>query len=584
MKILKHSLLTSMLLMLFACTGEDKLEAPKVTAPANTPESANLVVKNARIYTMDPARPWAEAMAIKAGRLLYLGDMKGSEAYIGAATEVFDLEGLMVMPGIVEAHSHPAWGGLKAIYQCNFPFTATPDEIATAISGCIEAQPEAEWIRGGQWTSDFFLNHDIASPRLWLDKLSGDKAVLLIDDSGHNFWVNSKALELTGINSESEDPPGGKYEREEGSRQPNGLLVEAFTSMNKAMPDWSEDNYYAGAKYAVEKANSYGITGFKDASASQPEVAGYFRLEQENKLSIHVATCLYEAIDDNKNVLNLAYFEDLREKYKSEHILTDFVKIFLDGVPTASRTAAMLAPYVAEHEDAADNYGELHLTTEELNRAMIELDAAGFTVKIHAAGDRSIRVSLDAIEQARTMNGRSGLQHELAHAEFIDPEDIPRFAKLNVAADFSPYIWFRSPIVDSVIGAVGERGKRSFPARDLLNSGAQIVAGSDWPSAVPDINPWTGIEALITRADPLHRYEGQLWPEQALNLEEALQIFTVAGARALKIDEKTGSLEVGKLADFIVLNHNLFEIDAGQISDTEVEMTWFEGQLVYRKQ
>ena len=311
-------------------------------------------------------------------------------------------------------------------------------------------------------------------------------------------------------------------------------------------------------------------------------MAGYHRLEQENALSMHVATCLYQAKDDNKNVLSIEHFNSLRERYSSEHVLTDFAKIFLDGVPTASRTAAMLAPYVPEHEGDEDNYGELHLNEEDLKRVVTELDAAGYTIKIHAAGDRSIRVSLDAIEQARNKNGRSGLQHELAHAEFIDPEDIPRFASLNVAADFSPYIWFRSPIVDSVINAVGERGTRSFPARDLLNTRAQIVAGSDWPSAVPDINPWTGIEAMLTRADPFHRFDGVLWPEQSLKLEEALKIFTIGGARALKIDAKTGSLEAGKLADFIVLNHNLFDIEPGSISDTKVQMTFFEGQLVYK--
>ena len=577
----KSHILICLLLLITACSNEDspdKVAGSKV----DVRQAASLVVTNAKIYTMNESHPWAEAMAVDGERIVYVGDAETVGSFVSATTEVLDLGGKMIMPGIIDAHSHPAWGGVKAIFQCNFSFTSTPDEIASTITSCVENQPDAEWIRGGQWTSDFFKNNDIGSPRLWLDKVSGDKAVLLIDDSGHNFWVNSKALELAGITSDSEDPPGGKFEREPGSRQPNGLLVEAFTTMNKAMPEWGEESYYAGAKHAVQSGNAFGLTGFKDASASEPEVAGYFRLDSENRLSMHVATCLYQAKDDNKNVLDLDHFNSLRERYSSKHVLTDFAKIFLDGVPTASRTAAMLAPYVPEHEGDNDNYGALHLEQEQLNQAVTKLDAAGFTVKIHTAGDRAIRTALNAIEAARKENGRSGLQHELAHAEFIDPEDIPRFAELNVAADFSPYIWFRSPIVDSVINAVGERATRSFPARDLLKANAQIIAGSDWPSAVPDINPWTGIEALLTRSDPLHRFDGVLWPEQALKLDEALRIFTIGGARAFRIEDKTGSLEAGKLADFIVLNHNLFEIEASSISDTKVLMTWFEGKLVHK--
>jgi predicted amidohydrolase YtcJ len=544
---------------------------------------ADTVLTNGRIYTGNPEQAWAETLAIKDGQIIYVGDAKEAQGFIGDNTEQRDLSGRFVMPGVIDAHVHPAWGGIKALYQCNFPFTATPDEIAATISKCVEEQPEAEWIRGGQWTSDFFVNNDFDSPRLWLDKVSGDKAVLLRDDSGHNMWVNSKALELAGINSDSEDPAGGSYEREADSRQPNGLLIEAFTAMNKIVPEWDDASYQAGAQYAVDHANELGITGFKDASASEPEVAGFYRLDEKGVLTAHVASCLYEAVGDNKNALNIEKFISLRERYKSKHVLTNFVKIFLDGVPTASRTAAMLAPYLPEHEGAEDNYGSLHLSPEELTKAVTELDKAGFTVKIHAAGDRAIRVSLDAIEAARKTNGKSGLRHELAHAELIDPADIPRFAELNVVADFSPYIWFPSPIVDSLIGAIGDRIQQAWPARALLDNKAPMLTGSDWPSAVPDMNPWTGMEALITRADPLHRYPGTIGSEHALTLEEAVSIYTLSGARALKIAEKTGTLEVGKLADLIVLNHNLFEIPAEQISDTSVDMTFFEGNLIYQK-
>lgn len=192
-----------------------------------------------------------------------------------------------------------------------------------------------------------------------------------------------------------------------------------------------------------------------------------------------------------------------------------------------------------------------------------------------------MRLALDAIKQTRKANGESGLQHELAHAGYIAPEDIPRFSALNAVADFSPYLWHPSPIIDSIIGAVGPRALEYWPTQDLLNSGAAILAGSDWPAAVASMNPWYGIEALVTRSDPAGQHQGQLWGKQGVSLEQALRIYTLNGAKALRIDQQSGSIEVGKLADFIVLQNNLFEQDPSAIGDTAVINTVFGGKVVF---
>ena len=272
-----------------------------------------------------------------------------------------------------------------------------------------------------------------------------------------------------------------------------------------------------------------------------------------------------------------------REQYQSPHLHTDFIKMFLDGVPTASRTALMLQDYIVDEEHPQQTRGTLLIAPETLTRDLIALDKLGFTVKIHAAGDGSVRVALDAIQAVREANGKSGLRHQLAHAGFIDPQDLSRFAELDVTVDLSPYIWYPSPIIDSIVGAVGERGLDYFPVRGLLDSGANVLMGSDWPSAARNLSPWHAIEALVTRRNPFKDTEDTLWAEQAISLEEALQIATMGGATAMRLEQITGSIEVGKSADFIVLDRNLFEVPVTAISDTQVEQTWFEGRVVYTK-
>jgi predicted amidohydrolase YtcJ len=243
----------------------------------------------------------------------------------------------------------------------------------------------------------------------------------------------------------------------------------------------------------------------------------------------------------------------------------------------------MLTPYLP-HENFPDDFtGLLHVDEETLTQDLSELEKRGFTVKLHTAGDRAVHVSLNAIEKAHVVSGRADLRHELSHAGFVTPSDIPRFHQLNAVADLSPYVWFPSPIIQSVLDAVGERGKWYWPNRDLLEASAPMLAGSDWPAAVPSLDPWIGIESMITRHDPRDETPGALWSEQALSLEQTLQIFTIEGAKALCLEAETGSLKVGKSADMIVLEQNLFSIALDTIADTKVDMTLFAGNIVHQK-
>ena len=549
-------------------------------------EPAEMVVTDAAIYTMESDQPWASALAVHGARIVFVGAEADAAGYVGPNTRVVDLDGAMVMPGLIDAHVHPVRGAEKELYDCNFPFTATPADVQSAVRACVEVAGSRDWIVGGQWDSGFFDRYELESPRRWLDAVSDDKAVVLKDDSLHNVWVNTKALELAGMLDDFPDPDGGRLVRDEQG-VPTGILLEtAAKHLNGFVPERTLQERIAAVAAWSRIANGFGITAAKAASTYDRESEALKAADHQGLLTVHMAVSLRMPDGVRHEPLNYADVEARRDRYASTRVDTRFVKFFLDGVPTPARTAAMLAPYVHDDDYPPEfSGGELLIPIHPLADDLTELDRRGFTVKMHAAGDRSVRIALDAVAAARATNGESGLIHEIAHAGYVDPDDVPRFSTLGVAPDLSPVLWHPSPIIDAVIAAVGEdRGRRYWPVRDFLDSEAMVVAGSDWPAGVPSANPWVGIEAMVTRRDPSGRNAGALWPEQAVSLEEALLIYTVNGARAVRQRENLGSLSPGKLANFIVLDRNLFQVPIESVGETQVRQTYFEGRLVHDAQ
>jgi predicted amidohydrolase YtcJ len=554
-------------------------------AAAGAPSTADQVFVDGAVYTQDAVQPWAEGFAIRDGRYIAVGNTAAMRALVGPTTRVVDLRGRMVMSGLVDDHVHAVDGAMDELYSCLFPSTAPPSRIRKILTECVKNTPQGAWISGGYWASDFFKRHAIASPRKWLDDIGGERPIILRDDTGHNVWVNSAALRLAGVTSESGDPTGGRFEREGKTNGPSGIALEAAAEkIQAAVPDRTARQYLQSALHAQNTAHRFGIIGLKEADASTPAIAAYRDADQQGRLALYVATCIstlaMQVTPDT--VLNVDNIDRVRAAYHSNLVATDFVKIYLDGVPTAARTAAMLEPYLPS-ADGTRVSGDLHVNPDVLTRDVVELDRRGYTIKMHAAGDRAIREGLDAIAAARRANPEGRLRHELAHAGYIAPEDIGRFAELNAVAEFSPVIWYPSPIIDAVIEVVGERAKHYFPIRTLVASGAPLAAGSDWPSVVPSMDPWGGIQAMVTRSDPYHASTRTLWPEEAIGLADALRIYTLGGAAALRREAETGSIVVGKSADFIVLDGNLFKMPPSRISAARVQMTFFEGRMVYRR-
>lgn len=556
-----------------ACT-EPQVQ-PEPTAP-------DTIYFNAVIHTQNPDAPQATAIAVAGERIFAVGDDADLAALADENTRREDLGGAFVMPGIIDGHAHPAWGGLMAVYHCVFPATAFPAEVRDTLSNCVKDAPAEEvWVQGGTWGADFFTQYRIDNPRLWLDEISADKAVALKDDSGHNYWLNSKALELLDIDENTPVPAGAIFQKD-AAGQLNGVMIEAFGMLAKRLPAWTAEQYKAGIKYAQNNAHQYGITGWKDASSTEEEAVAYHALDMADELRVNVATCLYR-LSEQIGGVDVVGYRRMRDSYDSDQVHTRCVKIFLDGIPTTSRTAAMMQDYTTNDGDDVAHNGTLHMPPEDLAKNVTLLDALGFTVKIHTAGDRSVHEGLNAIAAARKTNGMGGGRHELAHAGFVQEKDIPRFAALNVVADLSPHLWFPSPITQSVVDAVGPRGKNYFPTRAMLDADAPLLMGSDWPSVAPDMNPWIGLEALITRADPVGGYPGPGWVEQAITLEEGLSIMTLAGARAMGMEDHIGSLQPGKSADFVVLSANPFEVEVTDLSELRAVRTFFQGEEVFSR-
>ncbi|HUG21067.1 amidohydrolase [Piscinibacter sp.] len=539
------------------------------------------LLRNAVIHTMDPQRPRADALAVRGGRIVAIGRENEVAATAPGLPRV-DARGCMVMPGLIDVHNHFVWAGRAELYEVNFPPILTLAQVLAAVRAAAAKKVPGEWIVGGIFGSGL-LAELTSDARRALDEAGGGRPVMLRDDSHHNRWVSSAALALAGIDAKTADPVNGEIVRDPATGEATGLLKEAASALAEAAvaqslaADPTLD--VEAAAHAVRRLNAYGITGMQEALTTRAVLSAIRALEEQGRLSAWVVGSL--PVTEAPLAPGEAGEELLamRDAFRSRHFRPDAGKIFLDGVPT-SRTAAMLEPYLADAAHGCCWRGGVTLSVPQLARVLADCEKRGMPVKIHCAGDAAVRTALDAIDVLRSFNG-PGLMHQIAHASFIDPAEVPRFAALNVLADLSPIIWFPCVIVEAIRTTVPDaRVDRFWPNRDLLEAGALIAGGSDWP-VVPDPDPWLGLQGLVTRRDPTGRFPGALWPEQALPLEAALAAYTINPARALRIEHETGSLEVGKSADFIVLDRHLFDVPVDTLAQTKVIATCFEGRVVH---
>ena len=540
---------------------------------------ADLVLLHGKIHTQDASRSVVEALAVRGNRIIAVGPDQDVGILIGPKTRTVDLGGRVVLPGIIDAHIHPA-DGARDLDSCNLGDTPiSPTELRARVAVCLKENPGdlKRWFR--------VIRLDpvgLSLTRGDLDSILSDRPMAIFASGGHTVWVNSAALRAAHISDSTKDPAGGHIERDARGNPTGTLQDTAFDIVEKAMPKPDLDLEAAQLKRAFDAMHARGITSVQDAAVDEHLMQMYKRLYDTHRLNMRVRASytLANLHTPAKRLIARAVAFRTKWTIDTDFLRADAVKIFADGVieyPT--QTAALLEPYLDETGRATQNRGPSYFTQLNLDRIVAAADAAGFTVHIHAIGDRAVRSALDAFAYSRKVNGPSDNRDQIAHLELVEPADFPRFKALGVIANFQ-LDWAERDdfVVKGTLPYIGtERAHYLYPARSLRDAGALIAGGSDWGDS---FDAFEAMEHAVTRSRGNH--EEPLLPEQSIGLQDMLDAYTINAAFALRQEATTGSLEPGKRGDFIVLGRDIFALDPFDIHNAKVLATYLDGREVYK--
>ena len=541
---------------------------------------ADVVLRHGKIYTADPERSVRHAVAIKGNTIVAVGEDDEVAPLIGAATTVIDRKSKLVLPGLIDTHIHPVQGAVSGAKCSLANVQATIEALTPVIRTCLNKEQGGpdEWFEAVQLD-----NYGFSATAKDVDKIEAKRPVALWGNDGHTVWVNSRGLELTGVTADTPDPSGGKIGRD-ASGAPTGTFADTATLLvdNKIPVAPLEERARLTAA-ELKKMSAFGITSLMDAYVTSAEQAVWRNLYDTGRLPVRVRMAIYLA-DPNANDSDEAIARVVKLSKEGE-VDPDFlragvIKIFADGVMEyPAQTAALLNPYLDENGKPTKHSGELYFDPQRFASLVQKLDAAGLTVHIHAIGDRAVRASLDAFAAARAANGDTDNRHQIAHLQLVDPGDFPRFKELGVLADFQLEWAKREPATEAPLEPYlgPERYRYLYPAGSLHRADATIIGGSDWD--VSTYNPFRAFQVGVTRAggpgqEPLNI-------DERIPLETAIDAYTINAAYAMKQDKITGSIEVGKRADLVVLDRDILTIDPETIDATKVLATYLDGRLIY---
>jgi len=550
--------------------------------------AADLVLTGGAVYTVDAARSWAQAVAVKDGRIVAVGAAADMRPHVGPRTEVVNLRGRMLLPGFQDAHVHASGGGLERS-QCDLTGEHTRAGYLAAIRSYADRNPGAAWVAGGGWGMDVFPGGVPGKDDL--DAVVPDRPVFLSNRDHHGAWVNSRALALAGIDATTPDPPDGRIERT-ATGEPQGTLHEgAMNLIRRVAPAVTPDEQVAGILVGQRYLHSLGITAWQEAIVGEYAVVpdcfdAYREVERRGLLTARVTGALWWQRSVGPSQLD--FLTERRSIADGPRFRTTSVKIMQDGV-CENFSAAMLSPYLDGHGHETEGRGTSFFDPEELKEAVTAIDVRGFQVHIHAIGDRAVREALDAIAAARHANGPTQGRHHIAHIQVIHPEDVPRFRDLSVVANCQPLWASNEPqMTELTLPFLGpERSAWQYPFGSLARSGAQLCFGSDWPVSSP--NPMWEMHTAVNRTTaPGYPFRGpdtdtSFLPGERIGLPAAIAAFTIGSAYVNHDERDAGSIEPGKRADLVVLDRNLFTQPAAEIAQAEVDLTLVDGAVVHAR-
>jgi predicted amidohydrolase YtcJ len=573
------------------------------TAHAAPSEYADTLYRNGHIYTVDAHNSVAQALAVRAGVIVYVGGDVGAAPFVGPETSRIDLKGRMLMPGLVDGHMHPLSGG-ATLLGCDLKYERlTLAQMQSRLQGCLDATSDREpdgWLEVHNWFQEGMVGGSPTS-RATLDALRTKRPIFVRSSFGHTALVNTRALQLAQVTSSTADPPGGQIGREP-SGELSGLFQDAaIERIAQAIPLPSREQNIQAAQAALAALAAQGITTFLDAAATPDSLAAFAAVEKAGKLTAraHFAVLIKPSQTEDLDKA-IAYARDLAARYDEgaidpvAHLTVRNIKLFLDGVIAApALTGAMLEPYFVNtgtprrpHWVPGENRGPpVYFEAAVLKQLLIKAAAAGFEPHMHADGDRAVHDALDAVKALREQFPAAAIRVAIAHDEIVNPSDFSRYGPLGAVPVLS-FQWEKPApdTVDSVKDYLGPARYRYIePAGFLAAAGARIAYGSDWP--VDPLDEWFALKVGVTRTNRPgidRQYRGRLAKDQGLTREGVLRAITLDSSYELHQEEKTGSLEPGKLADFVILDRNVLKVPAEEIAQVKVLETIVGGRTVYR--
>jgi len=535
---------------------------------AGSPDDmADLIIINGKIFTSSGEKDFVQAVAIREGRILALGSLKEMEKFKHSHTEILDVGGKLVVPGFIDAHCHFRSGG-RSLSTLTFRGIDSIEKIQQMVAAKIKELPEGAPVYGSQYDHTLFPGAEWPTKED-LDKVAPDNPVVISRVDGHSCWLNSLALEQSGITKDTPSPFGGEIMKDPETGAPTGILKEEAESLINIKGPTTQSTLEEDILRGLQHAACLGLTGIH-TSSSLDEIKLYNKLHKEGKLTLRVYAWLpVKRIDHYIN-------SGARQGNGNEMVKTGFQKLYIDGT-LGSGTALLFEPF----DDDPETSGLPQYTKEDFFVLVEKAHANGFQIGVHAIGDKGVNWVLNAVEEAQKNHGKKDLRHRIEHAQIIIPSDMERFKQLGIIASMQPtHCTTDMRFCEQRVGL--ERSKNAYVWKTLLDNGAMLAFGTDWP--VEPLDPMRGLYSCVTRQNIEFDYpEGGWFPEQKLTMAEAIKYYTLGSAYASFEEDIKGSLEPGKLADMVILSKDLFTIEPKEILTTEVLFTILGGKIVYKK-